>query len=102
MDDSQLPAALLRVRGGDAIVGDKRVGHHAERPLWLTEFGVHQAYGLDVGAPPSVEVPPTGAVRDEIQRAVRRPLGLEDRFAWPAGNLVAHADQTAGVERADP
>ena len=51
---------------------------------------------------PSIEIPPAGAIRYEKQRAIRRPLGLENRLLGAAGDLFARADRAVGIDQRDP
>src|SRR5205814_8105058 len=55
------------------------------------ELGLHRRERLDALLPQSVQVPPAGSIRYEVELAVRTPFGLKDRLFGPAGDrpLVA-------------
>jgi hypothetical protein len=46
----------------------------------------------------AVEIPPAGAIRHEVEPAVGRPRGLEDRFLGTAGDAHRRLRHAAGVQ----
>ena len=68
------------------------------------ELGVHRrrATVSDRTAPPAVQVPPAGPVRDEHERAVGRPRRLDDRLVGPAGDAWARRRACRPAARRPP
>ena len=71
-------------------------------PGRLAELGRHRAERLDLPGPPTVQIPPVCAVRDEVQHAVGRPLGLADRFGRSAGDLDRLVQRPGLIDVGDP
>ena len=82
VDERELPAALGAARADDPRRVEERVRAHAEDPVREPGLrlhpvdAVHRAVVAD-----ALQVPPAVDVADDVQPAVRRPLGLEGRGA---------------------
>jgi len=64
------------VHAYDVVCRFKGVGRYAEDPLRSTEVGFHIAQGLNLSIKPAIEIPPTRAVRNEVQNSRSRPFWL--------------------------
>src|SRR5215213_1991402 len=97
-----MPCAGAGVGGQDRAWVEEGVGRHAEDPLWQSELSFHWRHGLIAVTVATIEVPPAGAVGDEIERAVRRLLRLEDRLIGTARDQIGGADHAVLANLADP
>ncbi len=95
--------APTSVYGDDPPVGQEPVPLEPEQPLGRPELGLHRTQSRlrSVGLDP-VEVPPSRPVGHEVERPVRTPLGLEDRFVRAAGNLGHVGQGTVGRQVGHP
>ncbi len=80
------------------------IGRLPEYPLRLTELGLARTERMDAAGAriEAVEVPPAGAVGDEIEDAVGRELRLEDRFPGAAGNPPRARQRAVGGDLGQP
>ncbi len=100
--DEAVPAGAARGRH-DRSVGQEPVGRAAEDPARVRELGLHRRQRLQPRAVDEpVQVPPAAAVRDEVERAVGGPLGLDDRFIRTAGREDGLAERPVRGHRRDP
>src|SRR5215211_5267157 len=81
-------AALLSVPTGDAPVSDERIARVVELPGGVGELGRHRQQRLHLGVTLAVQVPPARPVRDEVQAALRAPLGLHDRLVRATSDVA--------------
>ncbi len=84
----QAVEAALRVGRHDAAAGEEGVAGPAERPLRPAELGLHRGQRHRGFVLPAVQVPPAGAVRHEVEAALRAPRRLEDRLGGGAGHQL--------------
>ena len=101
--DVEQPVAATRAADGhDRAVRQEPVGRAVEDPSRVGELGLQPGEQLELRSlGQAVQVPPAGAVADEVQRAVRRPLGLGDRLVVTAGGQVALSERAVLAERRD-
>src|SRR5262249_28503692 len=85
----------------DAALVEERVARQVEDPLRVAELALLAREGVNLTVPFDVEVRPAGSVGDEEQRAVRAPLGLEDRLRLGAGNASRVRARTVALEVPD-
>ena len=76
----------------------ERVGREAEHPLRDAEFSGTLANRFDLAVAKTVEIPKIGAIRDEVERSVGTPFGLEYRFGRTAGYARGVFDSAVGTE----
>ena len=87
----------------DRAVRQEPVGRAAEDPARVGELGLHRRERLEPRAVHEpVQVPPAAAVRDEVERAVGGPLGLDDRLVRAAGREDGVAQGPVRGDRRDP
>ena len=81
-------SAMSRLRGTPRSIRDSSANAHVEVPKTHCGRPNSAAIGWTASTCPArttMEIPPAGAIRHEVQRAVGRPPGLEDRLAAAAG-----------------
>ena len=78
IDCRQTPTSVLPVRDEQTGSAGKRPRPRAELPLRASELRRHRVYRIDTAVDQPIEIPPSGPIRDEVQRPVRRPFRLED------------------------
>src|SRR5262249_54364440 len=102
VEQAQVPVALLIEGADDPARRGESVGRHPKDPLRRAEFrlAIEQRFRAAVFV--TIEVPPSSAVGDEMKPAVRRPLGLEDRFGGSSGNPAALAQLTQRADIGQP
>ena len=89
--------ATIEPSGGEAV------RRPPEDPGRIGELGLHRGERVERRAVEQpVEVPPAGPVRDEVEHAVGRPLGLGDRLVGPAGDQVRLAERAVRRRPARP
>ena len=79
----------------EAPVREEAVRAHAEDPHRIAQLDLEVRQLLAV----AVQVPPTASVGDPVQRAVRAPLGLEDRLVGAAGDPLVLDPELAAEKR---
>ena len=97
-----MPAPLAAIGADDACLRLEAVGAHPEHPLGLAELGLHRTERPRRALVAAIEVPPAAAVRDEVEDALGRPLGLEDRLLGPAGHELGRRERAVAVELGAP
>ena len=84
-------------------VGQERVRRAAEDPGRVGELRLHRGQRLEPRAVHEpIQVPPAAPVGDEVQRAVRGELGLDDRFVRSARGQDRLAEGPVRPDRRDP
>src|SRR5713101_3782541 len=102
VEAEQMPDAVLSVGTDDVVGRGKRISGYIEDPLRSAEFGLHRAQRFDSPLAPVVEVPPTRAIGDKMQNAIRRPLRLEDGFIYTSSYTLSATQRAIGPALADP
>ena len=83
--------------------GRKPYDRPVEDPGRVGELRVHRGQRFEPRTvDQAVEVPPAAPVADEVERAVGRPFGLDDRFVRAAGGQHRLAERAVRLERGDP
>ena len=89
-----------------AVISRRFVGERPRRrpedPLRTAELRRHRVDGFHPSVAETIEIPPTGAIRHEVQRAVGRPPGLEDRLAAAAGRQCRRPDPAVRADVRGP
>ncbi|MDQ3885596.1 MAG: hypothetical protein M3308_00930 [Actinomycetota bacterium] len=91
-EDAEMVDAVLTIAAGDAAVGQEGVGGVVQFPGGVSELGFHGQQQLRAAVPLPVQIPPAGAVGDEVQRAVGRPLRLGDRLVAAACDALRRSE----------
>jgi len=100
INHGQMTKPGLGVCANDAVARRKGIGRHAENPLRLAELSRHGRDRVHRSGRQrqAIEIPPARTIRDENEvSAVGRPLGLENRFGWPAGDGARSANNRAVI-----
>ena len=77
----------------DAIIRKKRVTRISKQPLRHADLAFDLENWTDGPISLRVQVPPTGAIRNEVERSIRRPFGLENRIRSPSPRRGGHWKQ---------
>src|SRR5262249_57339353 len=80
------PDPLAGEGAQDSPVVQHRVMREPEQPRWPRELGVQRAERPDAPGLETVEVPPPGAIRDELHAVAGDPERLDHRLLTPAGH----------------
>ena len=103
VDHGNMLLTVPRPDACDPAVVEERVRRDAEHPLWPAELRIHRADRVHLALDLAIQVPPAGAVRDEVQDTIRTPLRLEDRLRCRLPGDEAFAGHRPGrVEFRDP
>ena len=84
----------------DRAVGEEPVRRSIEDPGRVGELRLHRRQRLEPRAlDDPVQVPPAAPVADQVERPVRRPLGLDDRLVRPARGQRRLAERAVGLDQ---
>ena len=96
----QLPGPPVVAGADDAFRRGEPVGSRAEDPLGFAKLQLQRRRGrLHRTLPPAVQVPPAGAVRNEVEDTVGRPFRLKYRLGEAAGYQLRRLRQVKGTVR---
>ena len=102
VDDRQAPGSVVAHGHRHARRVQKRIRRQAESPLRPAALRLHRRHRCHALAVRAVEVPPAGAVGDEVQHRVGRPFGLEDRLIRPPGDMPRLHQLPIGIDVRHP
>ena len=102
VDARQAPRSGFEVRRDEPRFVGERPRRGPEDPLGTTELRGHRVDGFHLPGAHTVEIPPIGAIRHEVQRAVGRPPGLEDRLAAAAGRQCRRPEPAVRADLRGP
>src|SRR5262249_57228762 len=102
IESAETPDTVAREGAQDSPVVQHRVMPEAEEPRWPRELGVQRAERTDVPGLKTVEVPPPGAIRDELHAVAGDPERLDHRLVTPADHLARIAKLAGRIHLRHP
>ena len=101
--EPEQPVAPVGARDrDDRAIGQEPVRRSVEDPGRVGELGIHRRQRLETRpVDQAVQVPPAAPVADQVERAVGRPFGLDDRLLRSAGGQAGWPERAVGLERCD-